>query len=258
MDDLDVPIKSVQRSYAVINEIRDREQVGVTELAGVLELPKSTIHNHLRTLEQLGYLVQHQGKYRISTKYLHLGREARNSRAVFLHGREEVKRLQRQTNTYCQLVSEENGQGTILLATRWDYEDLPPTARYVYPTHMYLHTNAPGKAILAQFSEERVANIVDRHGLPKQTERTVTTEDELHEIVPTVREQGYAVDQGEMIDGMAGVGAPIATEATVYGAIGAYGPTSEIQPAIESEELPALVQEKADAIRDDIVFDTLE
>lgn len=258
MDDPDVPIKSVKRSYDVINEIRDREQAGVTELAGVLELPKSTLHNHLRTLEQLGYLVQQQGKYRISTKYLHLGREARNSREVFLHGREEVKRLQRQTNTYCQLVSEENGRGTILLATRWHYEDLPPTARHVYPTHRYLHTNAPGKAILAHLQEDRVANIVDRHGLLKQTERTVTTKDELHEILTSVRERGYAVDQGEMIEGMVGVGAPIATAETVYGAIGAYGPTSEIQPEIENEELPALIREKADAIRDDIVFDTLE
>lgn len=258
MDDIDVPIKSVQRSYAVINEIRDREQAGVSELAGVLELPKSTIHNHLRTLERLGYLVQQQGTYRISTKYLRLGREARNSREVFLHGREEVKCLQQQTSTYCQLVSEENGQGTILLATGWHYEDLPPTARHVYPTHLYLHTNAPGKAILAHLSEERVANIVERHGLPKQTERTVTTEDELHEILSAVRERGYAVDQGEMFDGMVGVGAPIATAETVYGAIGAYGPTSEIQPAIENEELPPLVREKADAIRDDIVFDNLE
>ncbi|WP_248906432.1 IclR family transcriptional regulator [Halocatena marina] len=257
MSDPDVPINSVKRSYDVIDEIREREQVGVTELAEALEIPKSTLHNHLQTLEQLGYLVQQEEKYRLSTKFLHLGREARNSHEVFLYGREKVKRLGEQSDAYCQLVCEENGRGTILLATRWQYEDLPPTAKHVYPMHEYLHTNAPGKAILAQFPEKRIEEIINRHGLPENTDQTITGKDELYRALRSVREQGYAIDRGEMIDGVAGVGASIATTDTVYGAIAAYGPINEIQPNIESEILPTLVKEQAQAVRDDIVFDSL-
>lgn len=258
MNDPEVPINSVKRSYEILNEICDRERAGVTDLAKALELPKSTLHNHLRTLERLGYLVQHQGQYRLSITYLHLGREARNSHKVFLYGREKVRNLGEQSNTYCQLVCEENGMGAILLATRWHYSDLPPTAKHVYPMHMHLHTNAPGKSILAHLPEERIRDIVDRHGLPEQTDRTITDESELRESLAVVRERGYAVDRGEMIDGVVGVGAPIATADTVYGAIAAYGPTNEMQPAIENEELQTLVREQAIAIRDDIVFDCIE
>jgi DNA-binding IclR family transcriptional regulator len=256
MDKSSLPISSIKRSYDIVNEIRDREQAGVTELSDSLDIPKSTIHNHLRSLEQLGYLVQNKGKYQLSTKYLHLGREARNSHEVFLHGRKKVESLQQQTNAYCQLVTEENGMGAILLATGWHYEDLPPTARHVYPTHAHLHTNAPGKAILAHFPAERVTEIINRHGLPQRTERTVTDEDELHEMLALIREKGYAVDRSEMIDGVVGIGAPIATDNVVYGAIATYGPTNEIQPEIESGELPPLVQETAETIREDIVFGT--
>ncbi|WP_338727254.1 IclR family transcriptional regulator C-terminal domain-containing protein [Haladaptatus sp. DJG-WS-42] len=256
MDDPAVPINSVKRSYAIVNEIRDREIAGVTELAAALSLPKSTVHNHLQTLETLGYLVKREGRYRLTTQFLHLGRESRNSNELFLHGRQAAKSLADQTNTYSQLVIEENGRGAILLATRWDYENLPPSARHVYPTHEHLHTNAPGKAILAQFTENRVHEIVTRHGLPTRTDRTVTTEDALTAELATIRESGYAVDTGEMLHGIVGVAAPIATEDRVYGAIAAYGPGNELRSSLDGD-LATIVCEKADSIREDIVFATL-
>lgn len=256
MDDPAVPINSVKRSYAIVDEIRDREVAGVTEIAAALSLPKSTVHNHLRTLETLGYLVKREGQYRLTTQFLRLGRESRNSNTLFLHGRQAAKSLADQTNTYSQLVIEENGRGAILLATRWDYENLPPSARHVYPTHEHLHTNAPGKAILAQFSEERVHEIVAHHGLPARTDRTHTTEDALGADLATIRETGYAVDTGEMIQGIVGAAAPVATDEQVYGAIAAYGPASDLRSALDGD-LATIVCEKAASIREDIVFATL-
>lgn len=254
MEGPEVPISSVKRSYQIVDEIREREEAGVTELAAALDLPKSTVHNHLRTLERLGYLVPENGAYRLGTRFLQLGRESRNSRELFLHGRETLEQLEEETDTYGQLVIEENGLGAILLATRW--EDGGPTgqSRHVYPTHARLHTNAPGKAILAQLDDDRIDEIIERHGLPARTPRTVTDPDSLGEELTVVRGNGYAVDWGEMIEGMVGVGVPIATEERVYGAIGAYGSSNAVQPQIDSGELPERVAEKADAIRADIVF----
>ncbi|WP_332898034.1 IclR family transcriptional regulator [Haladaptatus sp. CMSO5] len=256
MDDPAVPINSVKRSYAIVDEIREREIAGTTELSNALSLPKSTVHNHLRTLEALGYLVKRGGSYQLSTQFLRLGRESRNSNDLFLHGRQAAKSLADQTNTYSQLVIEENGRGAILLATRWDYEKLPPSSRHVYPTHEHLHTNAPGKAILAQFTAKRVHEIVAHHGLPARTDRTLTTEDTLTAELTTIRERGYAVDTGEMIQGIVGVAAPVATDEQVYGAIAAYGPASDLRSELDGD-LATIVREKAESIREDIVFATL-
>jgi DNA-binding IclR family transcriptional regulator len=257
MNNSEVPINSVKRSYEIINTISERERAGVTELSASLELPKSTIHNHLQTLETLGYLVKTGGKYRLSNQYLRLGRESRNSNDLFIHGRKAVKELADQANTYNQLVIEENGRGTILLATGWQYESLPPSAQHIYPTHEYLHTNAPGKAILASLPEERVAEIIETHGLVGRTNRTITDEEELLDQLSTIRERGYATDSGEMINGIVGTAASIASKDAVYGAIGAYGPASKLQSAIEND-LPKRVYEKAREVREDLVFATSE
>ena len=253
MNDSEVPINSVKRSYEIVDTISKCERAGVTELSAALSLPKSTIHNHLQTLETLGYLVKTGGKYRLSNQYLRLGRESRNSNDFFLYGRKAVKELTEQANTYNQLVIEENGRGTILLATGWQYEALPPSSQHVYPTHEYLHTNAPGKAILASLPEERVAEIIDTHGLTERTNRTITAKGNLVDELSTIQKRGYAIDHGEMISGIMGIGTSIATEDTVYGAIGAYGPVRKMQSAIEGD-VPKLLREKAEEVREDIVF----
>lgn len=258
MEDPSVSINSVKRSYEIVDAIRERGRAGVTELAEALDRPKSTVHNHVQTLERLGYVVNTDGQYRLSTKYFHIGWESRSNHEVFVHGFEPAKRLERESNRYVQLVVEENGIGSILFATHWTHDDYAPTTGRLSPTRAYLHSNAPGKAILAALPPERLSSIIDRHGLPKRTERTIVDESTLQSELATVRERGFAVDQGEMIDGSAGVGAAITTDERVFGAIAAYGPASEIRAEIESETLVSRVREYADAIQADIVFDSTE
>lgn len=254
MNDPSVPISSVKRSYEVIDAIRDRGQAGVTELSETLEHPKSTVHNHLQTLERLGYVVKTDGKYRISTQYFHIGRESRAALEVFAHGIETVKRLEHESNGHVQLVTEENGMGAILFATHWRDDEYTPAAGRLSLTRVHLHTNAPGKAILAQLPPGRLSSIIDRYGLPERTEQTITDERALRAELETVRTEGYAVDRGEMIDGSTGVGAAITADDRVYGAIAVYGPTAEIADEVEDGEILSLVREHADTIQTDIVF----
>lgn len=252
-DDPTVPINSVKRSYAIVGEIRSRGRAGATELADALDLPKSTVHNHLRTLAALGYLVEESGAYRLGARYLHLGQEARNGRAVFQQGRQAVERLAETSGRYCQLVVEEHGSAVALQSTRWVPDQGARDSQQAYPMRAHLHTNAPGKAILAHLPEDRVADIVERRGLPARTDLTVTDRAALRAELTTTRERGYAIDQGELIRGMVGVAAPVTTETTVYGAVAAYGPAPEMEAALD-DDLPGLVVEIADDIRADIVF----
>lgn len=252
-EDPDVPINSVKRSYAIVGEIRNRDWAGATELAEALALPKSTVHNHLRTLAALGFLVEEDGAYRLGARYLHLGEESRSGREVFQHGREAVEKLAEQSGRYCQLVVEEHGRVVVLQSTQWVPDHGPRPSQQSYPMRVHLHTNAPGKAILASLSEDRIAEIVETLGLPARTGRTVTDEDELRSELDTIRDRGYAVDRGELIRGMVGVAAPITIEGTVYGAVAAYGPGTEMESAIE-EGLSTQVVETANDVRADIVF----
>jgi DNA-binding IclR family transcriptional regulator len=249
------PIKAVKISHDVVEVLADREEAGTTEVATALSVPKSTAHDHLRTLERTGYVVNEGGTYRLSLQFLHMGEIARNNHDLFVHGRDEALGLAETVGEqkYVQLVTEENGRCAVLLATRWQRENLPPQATQTYPTNVHLHTNAPGKAILASMDHDAVERVLEDHGLPPRTPATITDEDELFADVERIREDGYAIDDGELIAGMTGVAAPIVTD-DVHGAIAVYSASEGFETDLRGSEFVDMVRESAEEIRANLIF----
>jgi IclR family acetate operon transcriptional repressor len=60
-----------------------------------------------------------------------------------------------------------------------------------------LHSTALGKAIAAQLSHDRVAEIIEAEGMTRETENTITQSEDLFEELERVRRRGYAVDDLE-------------------------------------------------------------
>jgi len=59
------------------------------------------------------------------------------------------------------------------------------------------HTTAVGKAILADRTERDVRALLQRTGMPRRTEHTITSPEEFVADLEQTRKQGYAVDDGE-------------------------------------------------------------
>jgi len=72
-----------------------------------------------------------------------------------------------------------------------------------------LHITAVGKIFLAQDGVEKTAEYVQRTGLPKYTEHTLTEPDSLAKELDRVRQQGYAYDNEEAERGVSCIGAGI-------------------------------------------------
>lgn len=248
------PVKAVKVSHDIVEVLADRGEAGVTEVATALDIPKSTAHDHLRTLERVGSVVNEGGTYRLSMQFLQWGEIARSNHDLFVQGREEALRLFETIDEkrHVQLVTEENGRCAVLLATRWHRDS--PRARQTYPTHVHLHMNAPGKAILAHMDREVVARILEEHGLPRRTPDTITDETELFAELERIRDDGYALDDGELIAGMTGIGVPIVTETTVHGAIAVYSASEEFETDPRSSRVVEMVRESADEIRANLIF----
>jgi DNA-binding IclR family transcriptional regulator len=87
-----------------------------------------------------------------------------------------------------------------------------------------MHCNSAGKSILSLFSDAEVEAIVDRHGLPARTENTITDRETLFEEIEQIREQGYALNLGEDLEGIHAVGVPLVFEGEVKGALSIAGP----------------------------------
>jgi DNA-binding IclR family transcriptional regulator len=250
------PIAAVKVSHDVLELLADRGEAGVTEVATALSLPKSTAHDHLRTLERVGSAVNEGGRYRLSMQFLHFGKVARNNTELFVRGRDEALGLSAAVGEqkYVQLVTEENGRCAVVLAARWQRETLPPQATQIYPTHVPLHTNAPGKAILASMNPQEVERILAEQGLERLTPATMTDEDELLLELERIREQGYATDDGELIAGMAGVAAPVVTDADVHGAIAVYSASEGFEADDGDSAVADMVRDAADEIQANIIF----
>ncbi len=60
-----------------------------------------------------------------------------------------------------------------------------------------IHCTALGKVLLAYLLEEERKKILDKKGLPRFTEKTVTSKRKLEKELCKVKEEGFALDRGE-------------------------------------------------------------
>lgn len=249
------PVSALERSSDVIEVLLERGGAGATEVAEALDLPKSTVHDHLKTLAALDFVVNEDGSYRPSMKFLHVGKAARESHELFVEGREAALALsERLDDQYVQLATAENGRCAVLLATGWGDPTRPPGTPQTYPTYVDLHSNAPGKAILSQWDDDAVRTLAEERGLPARTPDTITDVDALLETLRAVREDGFAIDEGELIAGMTGVAVPVVTDEGVHGAIAAYGAAGSLPERLDGSDLLAELRGAADGIEADLIF----
>lgn len=226
--------KAGTKILSIIDELQSAESLGVTELADRVDIAKSTAHYHLDTLREEGYVVKEESRYRLSLRFLRLGILARNRTALFETAETEVEELAEETGELAILALEEQGMGVYLHKAAGDNAvDIDAqTGRFDY-----LHNRAFGKAILAHLDRDRVAEILDTHGLPGTTRQTITSREELFAELEEIRSRGFAINEEESIEGIHGVATPILDkDGSVLGAISLAGPSERMDRAMMSEE----------------------
>ncbi|GAA0681846.1 IclR family transcriptional regulator [Natronoarchaeum mannanilyticum] len=233
-------INAVENAFTIIERMQELEQCGVSELADTLDIPKSTAHVYLKTLEELGYVVKENGRYRLSMRFLELGGLVRHNRSIYQAARSEVDTLSQTTGEVGTIGYEEDGMRVLVYRSEpvEGVSDNAPTGEFTE-----MHWTAVGKVLLAQHTDEEVQTIVKRHGLPTATENTITELDELLEEVAEIRTRGYAIEDEERVTGIKSVAVPIAGNGSGSGnsAISIAGPKHRFgAERIEEELLPEL------------------
>jgi IclR family acetate operon transcriptional repressor len=253
VNDPDGPrVQSVETALGIVEALHERGGAGVTDLARDLDAPKSTVHNHLSTLEAAEYVVNDDGTYRVGCRFLELGAHARDRRPIAGVAEPEVERIAEETGELAGVVVEEHGRGVFLHRAKGDRAVHVDT--YV-GKRIYLHGAALGKAILAELPAERVDEIVDRHGLPALTEHTITDRDALADELAEVRERGIAFDDEERLDGLRSVGGAVTgPDGDVLGAVSVAGPTSRLQDDRFCDELPKVVESAVNVIELNVTY----
>lgn len=215
-------LKTTAASLELVDHILELEGASLTELAEATGLAKSTVHSHLATLASHGYVVNEDNRYHLGAKFCHLGDYVRARREYHRIAEEAVARLQAESKMNADFTVEEHGR-IISLYGDLDFANSP---RFLVDgSPFYVHTTASGKAIVAEYDEDRVRSIVDRWGLPTPTDRSIATLEELFAELERVRERGYAESHGESIDGLWAIGKAVTSpRGEVYGSLNLSGP----------------------------------
>ena len=246
------PVRTTEKTLRIIETLKEQEGSRLTDLAERLDMGASAVHNHLSTLEEHGYVVKEDEEYRLGLKFLELGGFTRNQIELYKVAEPEIERLAEETGELVNLMAEDRGMGVYLKRSKGaDAVDLDTYAGM----RVHLQTTALGKAILAYTPRQRVDEILDYHGLPRITERTITERDELTEALERVRERGYAIDEGERLQGLRCVAAPIKDDENhALGAISISAPANRVKDHQFEEEFPELIQGAANVVELNILY----
>lgn len=214
-------VQSIDRALDILELLAGTDApLGLTTIAAGVGLAPATTHRLLRSMQARGY-VQHvaERKYTLGTAAMRLGTNAQRSIAV--GAQPYLDELVRMTGETANLAAL-NGDAVVYVAQSSSPHILRMFAevgRRVLP-----HTTAVGKILLAAQPDDKVTAVLKRTGLPRRTERTITTIDGFLSELEHVRTQGYAVDNGEEDLGIRCLAMPIRTRDSVPAAVSVSGP----------------------------------
>ncbi|AHG02982.1 IclR family transcriptional regulator [Halobacterium sp. DL1] len=243
-------VKSTATTVQVIDGLIALDHPGVADIAAHLDIPKSTAHDHLSTLISLGLVVKEPGGYRLGARFLEYGSYARDQMAVYRAARPVVDRLADDTGERANLLIEENGLGVYLYSAEGGY----PTEIDTRPgERVPLQTTASGKAIMAFLPRTHTAEIIDEHGLPGATEKSITNRDVLFTELEQVLNRGFAIDDEEHIEGIRCVAAPVLDcDDTAVGAVSVSLPVTRAPDEPVTDEIVRRVLGAAEGIGETI------
>lgn len=221
-------VTSVQKCFRIIEELSKHKGMGVSELAGRVDMDRSAVYRFLATLRELGYVTEENAQYRLSYRIFELGMRWGNSieiKKVALPYMSELSKSYNETVNLGMFVDDsmiyiEKIETTAALRT-----DL------VVGYRMNLYCTALGKAILAHLPQKMRDRLVKEMELKPVSPNTITDKTALPAHLQKIRERGYSIDDQEFDPHIICVAAPVFTysDYPTY-AISVAGPASRMPP----------------------------
>jgi DNA-binding IclR family transcriptional regulator len=235
-------VQSVDRAISVLEILAQRGEAGVSEVAGEIDVHKSTAFRLLGALEARGLVEQagERGKYRLGFGIVRLAGAAT--------GRIDVTEQSRQV---CERLAEEIGE-TVNVAVMQEhyainlYQVRGPgavTAHNWVGQLTPLHATSSGKVLLAYLPAEERTALLAEAGLKKVTPHTLTSKTKLEKNLAEARARGYAWTLEELEVGLHAMAAPVRDRhGEVIAALSASGPAYRFTEERLHELAPVLVK----------------
>jgi DNA-binding IclR family transcriptional regulator len=242
MDGVTGSVQSVDRALTILKLLAADGELGVTDIAGLLGVHKSTASRLLATLESHGLAEQlpDRGRYRLGVGVLRLAGATRSRLDIVRESRPVTGPLAVDLGETVNIV--------ILSGTETLYLD-QVAGTSALQIHNWIgrrnpvHATANGRVLLAHASVGEAEAILGAASttsgrLRAITTNTITDRAALQTSLEGVRRDGYAVAVDELEIGLTAVAAPIrGVDGSVIASISVSGPSFRLEPA----QLPRVI-----------------
>jgi DNA-binding IclR family transcriptional regulator len=239
-------VQSVDRAVSVMEMLSRRGWSGVTEVANVIGIHKSTAYRLLTTLRDRGLVEQDAAteKYRLGFGMVLLASSVRADLDILRCARPVCERLSEETGETVTVTVLDGDEAVIVhqsvsrvSALGADWTGL----------HTPLHATAAGKVLLVHMPEDQLLRVL-KEPLERFTESTIVDPSRLEAHVQEIRDKGYSHTIEELEIGLSAVGASIrGAGGEVAGAISVSGPAFRL-PSDDIPEAGILIQDAATEI----------
>lgn len=221
-------LESVDIVFRLLDSLSSaRRPLGVTELADIINEPKPRVYRHLASMRQMGAVDQDPAteKYRLGTKLVLYGTAA-----------SEQFDLRAIADPYLTRLRDTLGQSAVLSVASHDsalvvaaVDSNNGVCITVKPgNRMPAHCSAQGRLVLAFLPSDEQQRILNGK-LQSYTAKSMTDPVKLARRLEAIRTRLYEDANGEMMDGINVLAAPIFRDAGVMvGSIGIIGPTHDV------------------------------
>src|SRR4051812_17188603 len=205
--------QSLERGLAILSAFKPATpELGISELARVLGLTRSTSHRYVATLARLGYLQQNpqSRKYRLGPRVLDLGFSAINSMELPQIAADHLQQLSDETG--------HTGNMAILDGTDIVYIDRcrsQQQGQREIDLNLHVGSRLPayctsmGKVLLAGLPAEERRAMLDEVQFQQRGPNTLIDRKGLEQALDVVAEAGIAVNNEELAYGLRSIAVPV-------------------------------------------------
>ncbi len=216
--------RALQRGLAILRSFGAQQpDYTLAELSKRLSVPKSTLFRLLQVLEAEDFVEQDaRGRWRLGLAAFEVGSVYTQQLSFTAAAQPAIERLAAECGETASLAVLADGEVVYIAIVRGQREiGIQSNVGARHP----VHCTALGKVLLAYRPAEEVRDMLVQHGMPRHTERTITTVEAFEGALTQVRKLGYAVDDEERAYNIRCVAAPIRDRhGDVIAALSASGP----------------------------------
>jgi len=232
-------VKSADRVLAILDLLADGGPQTFAEICDGLELPRSSAHGVLGTMERHGYVVRRGGTYALGRRVWEVAQSwgGLDLRALVRPAMQELVAVTGETVQAAQL------EGAV--AHYFEVCESPhPVKLSSRPgARLPAHASGVGKALLAALDPAEARRRLSVVELPALTARTLTDVEDLLAEFARIRKRGYSIDDEEFALGLRCVAMPVrSTMGEVVAAISVAMPEPRYSRAIAASNRAALAE----------------